>query len=423
MAKRRKEKDEEEDKPFKIPKFDEKSFLKKEKRNIKASFLSFLFGCLMALICFGFWALMGKEFGLRWALVLLVAFANAIFLRVFFIRLKIDLSDFGRRNWFGSYAIYFLSWLIVFIVLVNPPFYDDESPRVETAILPFIQEPGGDVLIVAKITDNVGIDKSSLSIEINEPDGNKTILNPSNFGYDDIIVIFSFENSENKLGDFDYILTVKDLNGQEIKRTGSFTYKETAIEITSSRFLNITSGDDITIEVDEDITPKNFRVYYKLDDGEEINANRKYEKIKAEYETSPEYKGWEENSNFSMTLFVEVSHYFSNVFEKYSNIVEHTEKYEFTTTQGSSIGKDDPPVPWNYSEKPVDNNKKVLLNFDDVDKNNDNEISPEELNNKNILPHPVTVQAPGFEAIVFFISLVAVILIFKYRKKNRSNQT
>ena len=35
MAKRRKEKDEEEDKPFKLPKFDEEAFLKREKRNIK----------------------------------------------------------------------------------------------------------------------------------------------------------------------------------------------------------------------------------------------------------------------------------------------------------------------------------------------------------------------------------------------------
>ena len=100
------------------------------------------------------------------------------------------------------------------------------------------------------------------------------------------------------------------------------------------------------------------------DDGEEINANRKYENEKEEYETSPEYKGWEENSNFSMTLFVEVSHYFSNVLEKYSNIVEHTEKHEFTTTQGSSIGDEDPPVPWNWSKPYEKNRKENLLNYD-----------------------------------------------------------
>ena len=139
MAKRRKEKDEEEEKPFKIPKFDEEAFLKREKRNIKATFISFLFGILMALICFGFWALMGKN-DLRWPLVLLVAVANAAFLRVIFMRMNIDLTDFGRKNWFGSYAIYFITWLIVFIVLVNPPFYDDEAPRIQVSVLPVIQE-------------------------------------------------------------------------------------------------------------------------------------------------------------------------------------------------------------------------------------------------------------------------------------------
>ena len=64
------------------------------------------------------------------------------------------------------------------------------------------------------------------------------------------------------------------------------------MDITSSRFKNITSGDDITIEVDEDIYSKSFRVYYKLNDGEEINVDRKYKDIKAEYETSPKFKGW-----------------------------------------------------------------------------------------------------------------------------------
>lgn len=415
MAKRRKEKDEEEDKPFKIPKFDEEAFLKKERRNIKSSFLSFLFGGLMALICFGFWALMGKETGLRWPLVLLVVIANAIFLRQIFMRLNVDLTDFGKRNWFGSYAIYFFTWLIVFIVLVNPPFYDDEVPRVETAILPVFQELGGDVLFVAKITDNVGIDKNSLLVEITDPDGNKTTLTPSSYDHDDIIVIFTFENSENKLGDFDYVLTAKDVNGQEKKKTGTFTYRESVMDITSSRFKNITSGDDITIEVDEDISAENFRVYYKLNNGEEINVNRKYKDIKAEYETSPEFKGWTEKSNFSMTLFVEVSHYFNNILEKYSNIVEHTEAYEFTTTQGSSIGDEATPVPWNWTKTYETNRKENLLNYDKYDRNKD-------IKGQVLLPYPERVQAPGFEAIVFFIALAAVILIFKYRKKNRSNQ-
>ena len=98
MAKRRKEKDEEEEKPFKLPKFDEEAFLKRERRTIKATFISFLFGFLMALICFAFWALMGKENALRWELVLLVAVVDAVFLRYIFTRFGIDTTEFQRKN-------------------------------------------------------------------------------------------------------------------------------------------------------------------------------------------------------------------------------------------------------------------------------------------------------------------------------------
>ena len=70
MAKRRKEKDEEEDKPFKLPKFDEKKFVKNEKRKIKTTFIAFLFGILIALLSFGFWVLLSGN-GTRWILVLI----------------------------------------------------------------------------------------------------------------------------------------------------------------------------------------------------------------------------------------------------------------------------------------------------------------------------------------------------------------
>lgn len=418
MAKKRKEKDEEEDKPFKIPKFDEEAFLKREKRNIKATFISFLFGILMALVCFGFWVLMGKN-DLRWVLVFLVGLINAAFLKYIFLRLNLDLTGFGRKNWFGFYAIYFFTWLIVFIIIVNPPFYDDESPRIEVAVLPGMQEPGGDVVIVAKITDNSDVDKSSVTLDITDPEENLTTLSPS---FDGIIASFTFENTKNLLGEFSYTLTAKDTGGKSTVKTGSFAYDEDAIEITSSRFENITSGDDITIEVEEEVSNKNFRVYYTLDNGDEINVNRKYLEVKAEYETSPEFEGWDENSNYTMKVFVEVSYYFTNVGEKYSNIVEDTTTYYFTTTQGSSIGDETPPVLWNWSKPAKDQKNEVKLNYDNVDSNKNGVLEQEELNNKNLLPRPRIVQAPGFETIVFLVALAAVVLIFKYKKKNRRKQ-
>ena len=415
MAKRRKEKDDEEEKPFKLPKFDEEKFLKRERRNIKTTFLSFIFGFIIAFITFGFYALL-SESDLRWPLVLLFGVFTGSWLKYLYVRLNIDLTDFGRKNWFSSYMIYFFTWLIVLIILVNPPFYDDEVPRVEVSVLPGMQEPGGDILIAAKITDNVEVKKSDISLEITDPDGNKTTLIPDSFEFDDVIVTYYYENNDNLLGDFTYTLTVEDVNGKITKKTGSFTYDDDVIDITSSRFENLTHGDDITIEVDEEISKENFRVFYRLNDGEEINVNRKYTNIKREYETSPEYEGWDENSKYNMTVYVEVSHYFQNVIDsdnitkyKYSNIVKDTTNYSFSTDSDNDIGDETPPMPWDWDKKEK-NQAPVLLNYDRPDKRN----SP-------ALPHPSVVQAPGFETIITLLALAGIALIFKYRKKNRSN--
>jgi len=118
MAKKKREKTEEDELDFKLPKFDEGKFLKRERRNIKATFLSFLFGILISIISFGFWSLLsGNDF--RWELVLLFCAFNSSWLKYLFTRLNLDLTDFGRKGWFTSYAIYFFTWLLLLMVLAN----------------------------------------------------------------------------------------------------------------------------------------------------------------------------------------------------------------------------------------------------------------------------------------------------------------
>lgn len=395
MAKRRKEKDEDEDKPFKIPKFDEQAFIKRERRNIKTTFIAFLFAFLMAFVCFGFWALMGSNSAFRWPLVLLVFIANAVFIKYLFLRFNIDLTDFTKKNWFVTYAVYFFTWLLIFIVIVNPPFYDDEPPLVEVVALPGVQEPGGNITIVAKITDNKGINTNDISMVITDPDGNTTSLEPDVFEFDNTIVKYVFQNPDDILDEFQYELTVKDVSGIETKKSGIFSYDEYAIEVASYRFENLTHNDDIEIDVDEDVSTENFRVYYTLNNGEEINVNRKNPQIKDEYETSPVYEGWVEDADFTMNAYVEVMHYFTNIPKKYNNTIQDSETYNFTTTEDSKIGDDLPPVEYNWTiSKQPDN----VLNYK--------------------LPFYRFVQVPGFEAIIVIAALAIVVLIFKRKKKD-----
>lgn len=394
MAKRRKEKDEEEEKPFKLPKFDEEAFLKRERRNIKATFISFLFGFLMAIICFGFWALMGKDTGLRWELILLVAVVNAAFLRYILIRFGIDLTDFQRKNWFGSYATYFVTWLIVLIVLVNPPIYDDEDPRIEVVVMPEMQEPGGTVLIVAKITDNSGVEKQDITFKLDDD-----LISINDFDFIDNILIFSYIGSDNITGEeiHSYTLTVKDNSGNIKEKQGSFSFSKDTISLAlPSTGDLVKAASDIKFRVKTGV----WRVYYKVNNGNEINTTQQSDREDF-YITSPEFAGWSPGINKTINVSAELRYNFENDFLKdekgnivvnknnnpisrwFVNYINDTSTYSFEVADESSIGIE--PVI---------------------------EITK---------PKPRTVTAPGFEILVFLISLVLVVLIFKYKKKDRSN--
>jgi PGF-CTERM protein len=394
MAKRRKEGAEvEEQLDFQIPKFDEEAFIKRERRNIKTLFIAFLFGLLIAVVCFGFWALMDGSF-LRWELVLLVGVVNSIWIKYLFLKLNIDLTDFGRKGWLSAFATYFFTWLLLLIVLVNPPVYDGEPPHVDVVALPGMQEPGGTILIAAYIVDNVGVNKADINFVVTDPNG--TIQTPE-FTYENNIFRYTYENPSGLLGTYNYTFIVSDANNRKSTVTGSFTYATDVLEIISSRFIGIMSGDSITIKADERISKENFRVFYRIDNGSDINVDRKETNDKEKYETSAEFEGWSANSTVVVTVYAESRHYFLNIAEKFSNTVKDTRPYIFTTTNTQDIGTEEPLVEYNYT---LASNSQL----------------PNTLN--YLLPYPISMGAtPGFEAVVAILAIVVVVFLFK-RKKN-----
>jgi hypothetical protein len=398
MAKRRKEGAEaEEQLDFQIPKFDEEAFIKREKRNIKTLFISFLLGLFIAAICFGFWVLMGDNF-LRWELVLLVAVVNSIWLRYIFMKLNIDFADFGRKNWLSSFATYFFTWLLVLTILVNPPFYDIETPHVDVAVLPGMQELGGTILVAANILDNVGVNKQGINFTITDPNGN--ILSPE-YSYENNIFQYTYTNPDNLLGTFNYTFVVSDTNNLKTTKTGSFTYSNATMQIISSQRTGLTSGDAIIIEADEQISKVNFRVFYRIDNGSDINVNRKDPDDKEKYETTPEFKGWSSNATLMVTVYAEASYYFVNIPVTFSNLVRDTTPYVFTTATDPNIGTEEPLVEFNAT--------LALLHESQL---------PNTLN--YVTPYPTSMGAtPGFEALVFIVALVAVVLLLKRKKKSK----
>ncbi|PNX53179.1 MAG: hypothetical protein BV458_05735 [Thermoplasmata archaeon M9B2D] len=397
MAKRRKEGAEAEEQiDFQIPKFDEEAFLKRERRNIKTMLIAFLFGLLISIICFGFWVLIGDNF-IRWELVLLVGVVNSIWIKYLFLKLKIDLTDFGRKGWLSTFFTYFFTWLLILVVLVNPPFYDAESPRVEIAVLPGMQEPGGTILIAAYIVDNVGVNKDGINFTITDPLGTRQ---SPDFTYEDNIFRYTYENPDDLLGTYEFLFVVSDVNDKKTTMNGSFTYSRDALNITSSLRDGIRSGDSITIKADERISKENFRVYYRIDGSQDINVDRKTPSDKERYETSAEFEGWTPNATLTVRVYAEARYYFINVPEKFSNIVTDTQVYEFSTANDPTIGTQEPLVEWNVTLASL---QKPQL--------------PNTLN--YVLPYPRSIGAtPGFEAIMLILAVVVGMLLFKRKKKD-----
>lgn len=403
MAKKRPQKDEEEDIDFKIPKFDEKAFIAKEKRNAKTLLISFILGLFIGLIAYVFWSLLTEsQSWIAWPLVLLFGVFNMSWLRYLFNRFEIDIGSFGKKEWILSYAVYFFTWLLILIILVNPPFYDAEEPHVDLALLPMVQEPGGTVNIIAQITDNVGINEEDITFSLTDPNGNTTT--PS-FTYENKILEYTFTNPENLMGEFTVSITATDVNGKKNDRfsNATFYYDTDALEINTRFFTELRSNDDIEIQAREDLAVTNFLVYYTLDDGDPIYTNRDNPSDRTEYQTSPEYEGWEQLSNHTMQVYAETSYYFLSDQTKYSNLVVDSETYNFSTITDSDIGDLDSPVPFNCTAHLM------------------GQEQPENVINYP-LPCPIQVQTPGFELILFLAALVISGILVKRRRNGRQKQ-
>ena len=374
MAKRRKEKDEEEESDFKIPKFDEKAFITKEKEKIRATVLSFLFGIVISFITFGFWMLLVDN-PLQWGLVFLFGLFNASWLRYIFVRFKIEESILERKGQFSSYMIYFLTWLFVLIVLVNPPFYDGEAPTINAVSLPNMQETGGTVKIIAHVKDNSGIQNNEILFTLLH---NDTTITEERTTLQNNIFIYEFTNQDNVLGSFSYTLQTEDNTGKTTQFEGTFAYDNDIIKIPEPSKANVAPGPSITYATDIKIDVKADVdwVYYTVD-GETINVTKEDEDIF--YTTNAKYKGWEKNSQPTIQVYAKVIHYFENIPTAFNNSIVDNTIYYFNVSNDNEIGDIDSPIP--------------------------------------NLPQPKTITVPGFELILVIASLIAVVLFFKYKKR------
>ncbi len=93
--------------------------------------------------------------------------------------------------------------------------------------------------------------------------------------------------------------------------------------------------------------------------------------------------GWLRGENATVNAYSDIVYYFDNLNMQFNNTIVDTSTYYFGVSDDSKVGT---------------------------------EVSPE-----IAIPGPGLYMVPGFELLVFIISLIVVVLIFKYRKKDRRN--
>lgn len=127
MAKKKKKKSkDEEEYEFKPPEFDEKEFLLKELRDTRTVLLTVGYAALFGILAGVITGIDDSLAPIGFALVL----AGLVSLKYVYPILKVNTSDFQKKNWAGNVAWFFFTFLAVWVLSFNYPFADHADPTI-----------------------------------------------------------------------------------------------------------------------------------------------------------------------------------------------------------------------------------------------------------------------------------------------------
>jgi hypothetical protein len=122
VAKKRRK--EEKKEVFKKPEFDEIEFMEKEISNTKVAMLTILFSFPIAVVSF-FITLGGLP-----AAGFLVGVGSIFLLKYVYQFFNVDVERFETKDKLGNAAMFFFTWLAVWVLILNMPFSDLTSPTI-----------------------------------------------------------------------------------------------------------------------------------------------------------------------------------------------------------------------------------------------------------------------------------------------------
>lgn len=215
MAKKRRK--EEKKEVFKRPEFDEIEFMQKEIATTKVAVITILFALPIAVVSFGI-TLVGLP-----AAGFLIGIGSVFLLKYVLEFFNVDTKQFEWKDKLGNGAMFFFTWLAVWVLILNVPFTDLTNPNIGSITIVGCSDPAtlklkSDIqnvceidststilTIESKITDNS--DVRSVTIHITSPTSITTDMNglPS----DKYAYYLTLTEGET----LDFFIVAEDVNG------------------------------------------------------------------------------------------------------------------------------------------------------------------------------------------------------------------
>jgi hypothetical protein len=242
---------------YSLPQFDERDFMRTEMRNalmmvgavFLAALMAIMAGCLT-------WVL--KDARIPFVLGML----GFLLLRFLYTLMKLDTSDIEKSKWAGTLFSYFLTFIAIWVLLINPPIVDLIPPDI-VDLTPDIQEMESEVHITILVEDNQEIEQAVL------------FLTYPNGSYEDGITMeklgrnkFRYTVTHVQSGKYEYDIETKDPAEHTDHDTFSFEVvphdpPSVALWGEPPRI----SSDDLKVEIKDNSGI--VLAWYQIDDGPE----------------------------------------------------------------------------------------------------------------------------------------------------------
>ena len=169
---------EEEEIEIRLPEFDEKEFLLEETKAAKITYITLLLATLSGVIT----GLIGQATWPKEVYGVIFGLAFATFIPTLFRMFKINPKEVSGKRWAEAYGIYFITWFVLWVLLLNPPFFDAVEPKITAGIfqtggVPFTEvaplssqniyrlESDGNYSLLIKAADNWRVDRIEVSLD------------------------------------------------------------------------------------------------------------------------------------------------------------------------------------------------------------------------------------------------------------------